>query len=94
MNVNKIKEKKAKARNLFFTFSISSFIPKQIIKYDNGRRIVRYLVPNGWPITKGKIETIKKVVNKKKDKIKDEIIFGNNLSFLLKRNKILKMDEK
>ena len=45
-------------------------------------------------MTKGKIETTKKVVNKKKDKIKDEIIFRNNLSFLLKRNKILKMDEK
>ena len=47
MNVNKIKEKKAKARNLFFTFRMSSFNPKQIIKYDSGRRIVRYLVPKG-----------------------------------------------
>jgi hypothetical protein len=44
MNVNKINEKKEIAINLFFAFRISSLIPKQIIKYDNGRRIVRNLV--------------------------------------------------
>ena len=94
MNVNKINEKKEIAINLFFAFSISSFIPKQISKYDNGRRIVRNLVYKGWPSTGGKIETMKKVVKKKKDKTKDEMIFGNNFSFLPKRNKILKIDEK
>ena len=94
MNVNKINEKKEIVINLFFAFRTSSFIPKQIIKYDNGRRIVKYLVAIGWPTTGGKIEIIKKVVNKKKDKTKDEIIFGNNFSFLPKRNKILKIDEK
>ena len=55
---------------------MSSFNPKQIIKYDSGRRIVRYLVAKNWPSTKGKTETIKKVVNKrlKKNKKKGEIL--------------------